>query len=133
MTADGYFSRPFDTILTCDMRTGADGKAEVGRPGVGEPRWLDPEGAIDRAVHGWAICHADVEIAVRIAAATVGAGVMDGLSGDLPQQRRQLAQILDAAASAARLLARDHNGNSAVTDERWESHMAVIRGWAGTL
>lgn len=118
----------FQTVMSCDMRTAADGRsAEYAPSGTGEPRWLNDDGTIRRdGQRGWADCYLHAEHAVLIAAQAVRDEPMTGLTGDHPEKREQVALILEAAAKVARVLALDAACDGALTDERWQDAVSGV-------
>lgn len=118
----------FETFLTCDMRTAPDRRsAEYAEAGTQQPRWSSGER------NGWGTCYLYVHNVLSIAADTVRDSPMDGISGDHPHKREQLARVIEAVARATRELALDAACDGAMTDERWDKAMTPILSAAAIL
>lgn len=113
----------FETVMSCDMRTSPDGRSAEYAPAMSqEPRWLKPDGTINRDSdeETWAACMLYAEDAVRLAAKAIREQPLDGISGDLPMHRKWLARELERLADMTRLLALDHACDGAFNEERWK-------------
>ena len=123
----------FQTILSADVRSSADGRTTEWAPaGTGSPRltdiWADGGESRHRA---WFTTSPYAEDVVRIAARAVREQPMDGITGDHPEKREQAALILDASADLVRRLALDSAYDSRLTDQRWAEMLANVRREAG--
>lgn len=112
-------------VLSCDMRTAPDGRSvEYAQSMTGQPRWLKEDGTINREAHArgerlWASCYVYAEDAIKIAARAIREQPMDGLTGDHPERREQVAAELEHVAKKIRLLALDHACDSVLREEDW--------------
>ena len=123
----------FETILSADVRSSADGRTTEWAPaGTGSPRltdiWADGGESRHRA---WFTTSPYAEDVVRIAARAVREQPMDGITGDHPEKREQAALILDASADLVRRLALDSAYDSRLTDQRWAEMLENLRREAG--
>lgn len=112
----------FHTILAADVRTNPH------RPGVQfaasmseSPRWSDLGSS-----GGWANGYLKAEDVLHVAAQSIADTAMTGETGDHPDKRQQVVAILDATAAAVRTLAMDANGNSALSEEKWQAAIEDI-------
>jgi hypothetical protein len=118
----------FGTVLSCDMRTGEDGRSiEYSPSGTGTPRWMDIDPNTGAQVsRGWADCYVYAEQAIKIAADAVRDQPMTGSTGDHPNMRQQVARILDATAALVRVLALDSADDSYVTNAKYQAALDKI-------
>lgn len=117
----------FDTVLTADMRTATDGRSCDIAPAMSQsPRWLSPDGTINRSERTWVCCHLYAEDVVRIAADAVLNQPMTGISGDHPGKRLRLAAILGQTADLIRQLALDDAYDGQLDAERWNDGLARL-------
>lgn len=116
----------FDTPLTADLATAPDGRAVlVAVSGSRQPRAFDSGSR--HAPTRWAACHLNAEMAVRVAAETVRSQVMEGLTGDHPDEREFTATLLHAVADLVRDLALDHACDGAFVETMWTLRLDAIR------
>ena len=116
------------TVLSCDMRTAPDGRSgEYAESFTMHPRWLREDGTINRDTEEptWAACIAYAELAVKLAARAIREQPMEGLTGDHPEKREEVAAQLEHIAKRVRLLALDHACDGVLTEEEW----AESREW----
>jgi hypothetical protein len=119
----------FETVMSCDMRTSPDGRSAEYAPSMSQqPRWLSADGTINRDEDEptWAACMLYAEDAVRLSARAIREQEMDGLTGDHPEKREQVAALLERCAELVRVLALDHACDGEVTDERWRTAMTRL-------
>lgn len=121
----------FETVLSCDIRTASYGRGvEYARAGEGSPRWLRPDGTINRdsGERPWVTCYLYAENVVDIAANAVATEVMNGETGDYPDHRAWVADVLRVGAALTRTLALDAaNDTSFPDDDRWDGHVERLR------
>jgi hypothetical protein len=66
------------------------------------------------------------EDAVLLSARAIREQEMDGITGDHPEKREYVAALLERCAKLVRVLALDHAGDGALTDERWDEAMKQV-------
>lgn len=113
----------FTTIFTADLKTAEDKRGvEVAESGKGAGlRWSQSWGpnAIEEARGGWASCYLHAEMVLHVVAETVRHDVMDGISGDRPDERKHLADIVDTVAVLVRDLALDAAHDGSFDPDHW--------------
>lgn len=116
----------FETCVHVDVRTAPDGRSsEYAQPGTGYPRLVDNWDG-DRA-RTWFTTTPYAHNVIDIAAMAVAEQPMDGISGDHPEKRAQIVEVMHQVGRAVRALACDAAYDGRMTDEYWAELLERIR------
>ena len=112
----------FETLMSVDARTAPDGRSgEYAEAMTGWPRAIENGQFTQYRDTGWVAVKVYAELAVQLAARAIREQPMDGLTGDHPEKREEVAAQLEHLAKRVRLLALDHACDGALTEEGWEA------------
>jgi hypothetical protein len=75
----------------------------------------------------WVSCHLNAEMITRVASEKLRLTEMDGISGDMPERRLMVAQLLDAVADLVRDLALDADHDSELIEKDWQARLVALR------
>lgn len=113
----------FETVLSCDVRSTPDGAGlEYGPAGENQPRFT----STDRGPEAWATCAMYAEDVLRIAADTIAATPMTGLTGDHPDKREQISSIIQTCADLVRALALDSACDAELRTDAWDRGILML-------